>query len=70
MSKPRVIEDQLQGRIEPLLPPWPDKSPDPQPVPDLLCLFVIYTGMGWKTCRRRLRSVRYDVLALVQGRGH
>jgi transposase len=57
--------------IEPLLPPWPDKSPGPRPVPDRQCLqgilFVVHTGIGWEdlpqelgfgsgmTCWRRLK---------------
>ncbi|MFI8837040.1 IS5 family transposase [Streptomyces afghaniensis] len=56
--------------IEPLLPPWPERSPGPKPVPDRLCLqgilFVLYTGIPWQqlplelgfgsgqTCWRRL----------------
>ncbi len=71
VSKPWVIEDELWDRIEPLLPPWPDRSPGPRPVLDRLCLqgilFVLYTGIGWEdlpqelgcgsgmTCWRRLK---------------
>ncbi|WP_433304691.1 transposase [Actinoplanes sp. CA-030573] len=59
------------GGIEPLLPPWPDRSPGPQPVPDRQCLqgilFVLNTVIGWEdvpqelgfgfgmTCWRRLK---------------
>jgi transposase len=61
----------LWDRIEPLLPPWPDRSPGPRPVPDRQCLqgvlFVLYTSIGWEdlpqelgfgsgmTCWRRLK---------------
>jgi transposase len=71
MSKPWVIDDELWDRIEPLLPPWPDKAPGPRPVPDRQCLqgvlFVLYTSIGWEdlpqelgfgsgmTCWRRLK---------------
>ncbi|MEV0192198.1 IS5 family transposase [Kitasatospora purpeofusca] len=53
-----------------MLPPWPERSPGPKPVPDRLCLqgvlFVLYTGIPWQqlplelgfgsgqTCWRRL----------------
>ncbi|WP_169797064.1 IS5 family transposase [Peterkaempfera griseoplana] len=56
--------------IEPMLPPWPERSPGPKPVPDRLCLrgilFVLYVGIPWQqlplelgfgsgqTCWRRL----------------
>ncbi len=56
--------------IEPVLPPWPERSPGPRPVSDRLCLqgvlFVLYTGIPWQqlplelgfgsgqTCWRRL----------------
>lgn len=38
--------------IEPLLPPWPERSPGPRPVPDRLCLqgilFVLYNDIAWQ----------------------
>src|SRR4051794_30015090 len=53
-----------------MLPPWPERSPGPKPVPDRLCLqgilFVLCTGIpwqqlplelgwgSWQTCWRRL----------------
>src|SRR3954471_7710098 len=56
--------------VEPVLPPWPERSPGPRPVADRLCLqgvlFVLYTGIPWQqlptelgfgsgqTCWRRL----------------
>jgi transposase len=71
VSKPWVIEDEPWDRIEPLLPPWPDKAPGPRPLPDRQCLqgvlFVLYTSIGWEdlpqelgfgsgmTCWRRLK---------------
>ncbi|GAA1189933.1 transposase [Kitasatospora gansuensis] len=57
--------------IEPLLPAWPERSPDPRPVGDRAALqgilFVLYTGIPWQqlplrlgfgsgqTCWRRLK---------------
>ena len=56
--------------IEPLLPPWPERSPGPRPVADRLCLqgvlYVLCNDIAWQllplelgfgsgqTCRRRL----------------
>ncbi|WP_436995176.1 transposase [Streptomyces sp. enrichment culture] len=56
--------------MEPLLPPWPERSPGPRPVPDRRCLqgilYVLYNDIGWQllppelgissgqTCWRRL----------------
>lgn len=53
--------------IEPLLPPWPERSPGPRPVPDWLCLhgilYVLHNDIAWQlqlgfgsgqTCWRRL----------------
>jgi transposase len=70
MSKAWMAEDELWELIEPLLPPWPAKSPRPRPVPDRQCLqgsSSCCTGMGWEdlpqelgfgsgiTCWRRLK---------------
>ncbi|MFU0243266.1 transposase, partial [Streptomyces scabiei] len=50
--KPWVVDDELWTMIEPVLPPWPEHSPGPKPVPDRLCLqgilFVLYTGIPWQ----------------------
>ena len=70
VAVPWVVDDELWGLIEPLLPPWLARSPGPRPVPDRLwlqgILFVLYTGIGWEdlpcelgfgsgmTCWRRL----------------
>lgn len=56
--------------IEPLLPPWPERSPGPRPVADRLCLqgilYVLHNDIAWQllplelgfgsgqTCWRRL----------------
>lgn len=71
MSKAWIVDDELWELVERLLPPWPEKSPGPRPVPDRLCLqgilFVLHTGIGWEdlpqelgfgsgmTCWRRLK---------------
>ncbi|ROQ77712.1 hypothetical protein EES39_27640 [Streptomyces sp. ADI92-24] len=38
--------------IEPLPPPWPERSPGPRPVSDRLCpqgiLFVLYNDIAWQ----------------------
>ncbi|MET9463188.1 IS5/IS1182 family transposase, partial [Streptomyces canus] len=33
-----MVDDELWALIEPLLPPWPERSPGPRPVADRLCL--------------------------------
>jgi transposase len=42
----------LWALIEPLLPPWPEKSPGLRPVPDRLCLqgilYVLYNDIAWQ----------------------
>ncbi|MEU2346664.1 transposase [Streptomyces sp. NPDC013082] len=69
-SRPWIVDDELWALIEPLLPPWPERSPGPRPVPDRLCLqgilFVLYNDIAWQllplelgfgsgqTCWRRL----------------
>ncbi|MEV7499802.1 transposase [Streptomyces sp. NPDC093018] len=69
-TRPWVVDDELCALNEPLLPPWPERSPGPRPVSDRLCLqgilFVLYNDMAWQllplelgfgsgqTCRRRL----------------
>ncbi|MFD9444068.1 transposase [Streptomyces sp. NPDC060001] len=37
-TRPWIVDDDLWARIEPLLPPWPERSPGPRPVADRLCL--------------------------------
>lgn len=69
-ARPWIVDDDLWMLIEPLLPPWPERSPGPRPVPDRLCLqgilYVLYNdlarqllplelGFGsGQTCWRRL----------------
>ncbi|GAA3077619.1 hypothetical protein GCM10010448_69680 [Streptomyces glomeratus] len=33
MARPRIVDDDLWGLVEPLLPPRPERSPGPRPVP-------------------------------------
>ncbi|MEU1488038.1 transposase [Streptomyces sp. NPDC005752] len=51
-SRPWIVDDELWALIEPLLPPWPERSPGPRPVPDRLCLqgilFVLYNDIAWQ----------------------
>ncbi|MGW7397879.1 transposase [Streptomyces cyaneofuscatus] len=46
------MDEDLWALIEPLLPPWPDRSPGPRPVPDRLCLqgilFVLHNDIAWQ----------------------
>ncbi|MFH8758306.1 IS5 family transposase [Streptomyces atroolivaceus] len=65
-----MVDDELWALIEPLLPPWPERSPGPRPVSDRLCLqgilFVLHNDIAWQllplelglgsgqTCWRRL----------------
>ncbi|MGW6202173.1 IS5 family transposase [Streptomyces sp. NPDC055089] len=69
-TRPWIVEDDLWARIEPLLPPWPERSPGPKPVEDRLCLqgilYVLHQDIAWQllplelgfgsgqTCWRRL----------------
>lgn len=64
------MDDDLWALIEPLLPPWPARSPGPRPVTDRLCLqgilYVLSNDIAWQllppelgfgsgqTCWRRL----------------
>ncbi|WP_247597536.1 IS5 family transposase [Streptomyces sp. RKND-216] len=68
--KPWIVDDELWSLIEPLLPPWPERSPGPRPVDDRLCLqgilYVLFNNISWQhlplelgfgsgqTCWRRL----------------
>ncbi|MFJ6852947.1 IS5 family transposase [Streptomyces sp. NPDC091271] len=69
-TRPWIVDDEVWALIEPLLPPWPERSPGPRPVPERLCLqgilFVLYNDIAWQllplelsfgsgqTCWRRL----------------
>ncbi|MFG2480903.1 transposase [Streptomyces fagopyri] len=69
-TRPWIVDDDLWALIEPLLPPWPERSSGPRPVDDRLCLqgtlYVLYNdvasqllslelGFGsGQTCWRRL----------------
>ncbi|UGQ12430.1 transposase [Yinghuangia sp. ASG 101] len=71
---PWIVDDDAWELIQPLLPPWPERSPGPRPVPDRLCLqgilYVLYHGIPWQllppelgfgsgqTCWRRLKRWR------------
>ncbi|WP_405922117.1 transposase [Streptomyces sp. NBC_00868] len=64
------MDDDVWALIEPLLPPWPTRSPGPRPVADRLCLqgilYVLCNDIAWQllppelgfgsgqTCWRRL----------------
>ncbi|MFJ1606165.1 transposase [Streptomyces sp. NPDC088253] len=51
-TRPWIVDDDLWARIEPLLPPWPERSPAPKPAPDRLCLqdilYVPHQDMTWQ----------------------
>ncbi|MFE3883121.1 transposase [Streptomyces lydicus] len=69
-TRPWIVDDALWALIEPLLPPWPERSPGPRPVADRLCLqgilYVLHHDIAWQmlppglgfgsgqTCWRRL----------------
>ncbi|WP_435853789.1 transposase [Streptomyces purpurascens] len=46
------MDGDLWALTDPLLPPWPQKSPGPRPVPDRLCLqgilYVFHSGIPWQ----------------------
>ncbi|GGV22731.1 DDE transposase [Streptomyces spectabilis] len=46
------MDDGLWALIEPLLPPWPERSPGPRPVADRLCLqgilYVLCNDIAWQ----------------------
>ncbi|MFJ9321733.1 transposase [Streptomyces globisporus] len=46
------MDDELWALIEPLLPPWPERSPRPRPASDRLCLqgvlFVLCNDIAWQ----------------------
>ncbi|MGP3925948.1 transposase [Streptomyces sp. 8N616] len=51
-TRPWNVDDDLWALIELLLPPWPERSPGPRPVPDRLCpqgiLYVLYNDIAWQ----------------------
>ncbi|MEU2800695.1 IS5 family transposase [Streptomyces sp. NPDC007117] len=57
-TRPWIVDDDLWALIEPLLPPWPERSPGTRPVPDRLCLqgilFVLYNDIAWQLLPREL----------------
>ncbi|RLU76968.1 hypothetical protein CTZ27_38455 [Streptomyces griseocarneus] len=69
-KRPWIVDDELWGLIEALLPPSPGRSPGPRPMSDRLCLqgvlYVLYQDISWQllplelgfgsgqTCWRRL----------------
>ena len=69
-NRPWIVDDDLRALIEPLLPPRPERSPGPKPVPDRLflqgILYVLHQNIAWQllplelgfgsgqTCWRRL----------------
>lgn len=55
------MDDELRALIEPLRPPWPERSPGHKPVEDRLglqgiILFVLYTGYPNEKSTRRVRA--------------
>ncbi|MDQ1016596.1 transposase [Streptomyces afghaniensis] len=70
-TRPWILDGDLWALIEPLPPPWPEKSPGPRPVADRLCLqdipYVLHNDIAWQllplelgfasgqTCWRRLQ---------------
>ncbi|MGD1225659.1 transposase [Streptomyces krungchingensis] len=51
-TRPWSVDDDLWARIEPLLPPWPERSPGLKPVDDRLCLegilYVLHQDVAWQ----------------------
>ncbi|MET8216162.1 transposase [Streptomyces hirsutus] len=51
-TRPWIVDDELWALIEPLLPPWPERSPGPRPVPDRRCLqdilYVLHHDIAWQ----------------------
>ncbi|WP_372444247.1 transposase [Streptomyces silvae] len=52
MSRPWIVDDDLWARIEPLLPPWSERSPGPEPVDGGLCLqgvtCILHQDIAWQ----------------------
>ncbi|WP_107407513.1 transposase [Streptomyces griseus] len=51
-TRPWIADDELWALTEPLLPPWPEQSPEPRPVSDRPCLhailFVLDNDITWQ----------------------
>lgn len=51
-TRPRFVDDDLRALMGLLLPPWPERSPDPRPVDDRRCLQgvlrVLFNGIAWQ----------------------
>ncbi|WP_374104647.1 transposase [Streptomyces sp. GESEQ-4] len=51
-TRPWIVDDDLWALIEPLLRPWPKRSPGPKPVDDRLCLqgilYVLHQDIAWQ----------------------
>ncbi|MFD7528668.1 IS5 family transposase [Streptomyces sp. NPDC059849] len=58
-TRPWIVDDELWALLEPLLPPWPERSPGPRPVSDRLCLqgilFVLYNDIAWQLLPMELK---------------
>ncbi|MFC9963770.1 transposase [Nocardia ignorata] len=70
MAAPCIVDDELWAVVEPLLPVKPTETSGPAQMDSHLgagILFVLITGIGWKTCPRSWGSVWDDLLAQVTG---
>ncbi|WP_268255617.1 transposase [Streptomyces flavofungini] len=51
-TRPWIVDDDLWALIEPLLPPWRERSSGPKPVDDRLCLqgilYVLHQDIAWQ----------------------
>ena len=58
-NRPWIVDDDLRALIEPLLPPRPERSPGPKPVPDRLflqgILYVLHQNIAWQLLPLELR---------------
>ncbi|WP_435840594.1 transposase [Streptomyces bobili] len=67
------MDDELWALIEPLLPPWPERSPGPRPVADRLCLqdilFVLYDDIVWQLLPMELGAARGNPAGAAWTRG-
>nr|WP_190112268.1 IS5 family transposase [Streptomyces cinnamoneus] len=50
--RPWIVDDDLWAMVEPVLPPWPERSPGPRPVDDRRCLqgilYVLHCNITWQ----------------------